>query len=114
MQPIAPEDFEALVAEAVDGLPASLAERMDNVAIVVADEHPDDPDLLGLYEGVPVTERWDDPGSLPDKISVYRIPLCLEAADRDELVDEVRVTVVHELAHHVGIDDEALHDFGWS
>lgn len=86
---------------------------MENVAIVVEDRHPTEA-LLGLYEGVPLTER-DDYGGLvmPDKISLYRLPLCAIAADEAELVEEVAVTVVHEVAHHFGIDDDLLHEWGW-
>lgn len=113
MQPIAPSAFEELVGQALDELPDELWARFENVAVVVADEHPDDPELLGLYEGVPMTERWDYSGVLPDKISVFRIPLCLAAQDTDELVDEVKVTVVHELAHHLGIEEDALRYLGW-
>ena len=113
MEPISPERFEQLVGEALDGIPDELSERFDNVAVVVEDEHPDDPDLLGLYEGTPLTERWHYAGALPDRISIYRIPLCRICTDEAELVEEVRITVLHELAHHVGIDEDALHDLGW-
>jgi predicted Zn-dependent protease with MMP-like domain len=113
VQPVPPQQFEQLVADAMDGLPAELARHFSNVAVVVEDEHPDEPDLLGLYEGVPLTERDSYSGVLPDRISVYRIPLCLLAEDLDDLGEEVRVTVVHELAHHVGIDDDRLHELGW-
>ncbi len=113
MQPISPEDFEALVRQAVDELPPGLAAHFSNVAVVVEHEHDEDPDLLGLYEGVPLTERGQYSGALPDRISLYRIPLCLMAEDLDHLVEEVQVTVVHEFAHHVGIDDERLHELGW-
>jgi predicted Zn-dependent protease with MMP-like domain len=113
MQPISPPHFEQLVEQALDELPDDLAAALDNVAVVVDDEHPDDPELLGLYEGVPLTDRWDDAGGLPARISVYRIPLCLQALDADELVEEVKITVVHELAHHLGIEEQALHDLGW-
>ena len=113
MQPVAPEQFEQLVAAALDALPAELASSFRNVAVVVEDEHPDEPDLLGLYEGVPLTEREHYSGVLPDRISLYRIPLCLVADDLDELLEEVQVTVVHEFAHHVGIDDARLHELGW-
>ncbi len=114
MQPIDPERFRQLVGQALDELPDELWTRFENVAVVVEDEHPDDPELLGLYEGVPLTERWALAGALPDKVSVYRIPLCLLAADDSDLVEEVKVTVVHELAHHVGIDDADLHRLGWA
>ena len=113
MQPISPQQFEELVADALDTLPPRLTEHFRNVAVVVEDEHEDDPDLLGLYEGVPLTERSTYSGALPDRISLYRIPLSLLAQDRDDLVEEIRVTVVHEFAHHVGIDDERLHELGW-
>lgn len=113
MQPISPDRFEDLVGRALDELPDALWNRMSNVAVLVEDEHPDEPGLLGLYEGIPQTERWEYSGVLPDKISIYRIPLCLEVEDEDELVEEVKITVVHELAHHLGIDDAALHEMGW-
>ena len=113
MRPIPSARFERLVGEALDELPDALWERLDNVAVVVEDEHPDEPDLLGLYEGTPLTERWEYAGALPDRITVYRLPLCRHSADVDELVEEIRITVVHELAHHTGIDDAALHELGW-
>ena len=113
MQILPPDEFEGLVADALDDLPPELAAQFRNVAVVVEDEHPEEADLLGLYEGVPLTERGDYSGVLPDRISVYRIPLCLLAEDYDDLVEEVQVTVVHEFAHHVGIDDDRLHELGW-
>ena len=105
--------FEALVADALDRVPEGLAELVDNVVVVVEDRHPNE-DLLGLYDGVPLTER-DDYGGLvmPDRISIYRLPICEMCADLDEVVEEVLVTVVHELAHHFGIDDDELHRLGW-
>jgi len=114
MQPISPERFTELVNEALDDIPDELWASFDNVAVVVEDEHPDEPDLLGLYEGLPLTDRGDVGGALPDKISIFRIPLCLLARDESDLVDEVYVTVVHELAHHLGIDDAQLHRLGWA
>ena len=113
MEAIDEERFGALVGRALDELPEELFARLENVAVVVEDENTDDPDLLGLYEGIPLTERWDYAGVLPDRIAIYRLPLCDMAADETELVEEVKITVVHELAHHVGIDDAALHDLGW-
>jgi len=113
VQPISPDRFEQLVADALDDIPDELWERFANVAVVVEDENPDDPDLLGLYEGIPLTERWDYGGVLPDRIAIYRIPLCLLCADDDDLVEEIKITVVHELAHHMGIDEDDLHDLGW-
>ncbi|HWN36677.1 MAG TPA: metallopeptidase family protein [Pseudonocardia sp.] len=106
--------FDELVADALDGIPDQLARAMDNVVVLTEDVHPDDPDLLGLYEGVPLTERTHDyAGNLPDRITLYREPLLWMCEDEAELVHEVRVTVVHEIAHHFGIDDAALHELGW-
>ena len=113
MQPVSPAEFEDVVADALDALPPALTAAFRNVLVVVEDEYPDDPDLLGLYEGVPLTEREAYSGALPDRITLYRIPLCLLAEDLDDLADEVRITVVHEFGHHVGIDDERLHELGW-
>ena len=113
MKPLPRERFEALVADALDEVPPELMELLDNVVVLVEDRNEEEPDLLGLYEGVPLTEREHYSGVLPDRISLYRIPLCLLAEDYDHLVDEVQVTVVHEFAHHVGIDDDRLHELGW-
>jgi predicted Zn-dependent protease with MMP-like domain len=85
---------------------------LDNVVVVVEDRHPDEPDLLGLYDGVPHTERRGD--ELPDVVSIYRLALCAMCVDEDELADEVYVTVLHELAHAAGIDDDRLHELGWA
>lgn len=111
------EDFEAAVSDALDLVPPELGRLMDNVVVLVEDEPPaDDPDLLGLYEGTPLTERdgWWAAGSLPDRITIFRNPTLRMCADSGEVVDEVAVTVVHEIAHHFGIDDERLHDLGWA
>ena len=105
--------FERLVAEALDSLPSALGEMMDNVAVVVEDVHPDE-DLLGLYEGVPLTERQDYGGwAMPDRVTLYRLAICAACDTEDDLIDEIAVTVVHEIAHHFGIDDATLHDLGW-
>jgi predicted Zn-dependent protease with MMP-like domain len=107
------EEFEDLVGEALDTIPPGLARLMDNVVIVVEDDPPS-PGLLGLYHGVPLTERGDTyAGVLPDRIAIYRNPLTSICRTRDDLVEEVRVTVVHEIAHHFGIDDDRLHELGW-
>lgn len=106
-------EFELLVIDAVDGLPPDLGRLMRNVVVLVEDE-PVEPGLLGLYEGVPLTERDSYYGGvLPDRITIYRGPLCRFSRDVAELEHEVRVTVVHEIAHHFGIDDDRLHDLGW-
>jgi predicted Zn-dependent protease with MMP-like domain len=112
-------EFEAAVGDALDLIPEELARLMSNVAVLVDDEpepgEPGAPELLGLYEGTPLTERdgWWDAGSLPDRITVYKGPLTRMSADREELLDEIAVTVVHEVAHHFGIDDDRLHELGW-
>jgi len=113
VQPVSPQEFEGYVADALDSLPPDLARHFDNVVVVVEDEHPDETDILGLYDGVALTERDHYSGALPDRISLYRIPLCLLAEDTDHLIEEIAITVVHEFAHHVGIDDHRLHELGW-
>ncbi len=107
--------FERLVAEALDGLPRWVLERLDNVEVVVEEDPPaDDPDLLGLYEGAPLTERGlDYAGVLPDRIVLFRRTIEGEAEDEDDLKWIVADTVVHEVAHFFGISDERLHELGW-
>jgi predicted Zn-dependent protease with MMP-like domain len=109
-------EFEELVSLALDGIPAELAALMDNVVVLVEDEPPaDDPGLLGLYDGVPLTERDSSYTVLsPDRVFVYRGPLTRMCESPEELVEEVRITVVHEIAHHFGIDDQHLHDLGYA
>ena len=110
------ERFEQLVSDALDLIPPGLAELMDNVVVLVDDEAPpDDQDLLGVYEGVPLTERdsWYS-GVLPDTIHIFRLPTLRICETEDDVVEEVAVTVVHEIAHHFGIDDERLHQLGWA
>jgi len=110
--------FEDLVAEALDEIPEQVGELMDNVVVLVVDEPPE-PDLLGRYDGVPLTERSEAYGGyghlpMPDRIEIYRLPLCELCATEEELVEQVRITVVHEVAHHFGIDDDRLDDLGWA
>jgi predicted Zn-dependent protease with MMP-like domain len=110
-----PEEFEDLVADALDEIPDELARLMDNVVIVVEDDVPPGRErLLGLYEGIPLTERGTTyAGVMPDRITVYRRPT-LEICDTvEDVVDEVHITVVHEIAHHFGIDDDRLHELGY-
>jgi predicted Zn-dependent protease with MMP-like domain len=104
--------FEQLVAEALDDLPEELLPVLDNVVVRVEDRNADEPDLLGLYEGVPHTERTGHEG--PDVVSIYRLALCEECEDEDDLAEEIYVTVIHELAHAAGIDDDRLHELGWA
>ncbi|WP_405218259.1 metallopeptidase family protein [Agrococcus sp. Ld7] len=108
------EAFEELVTAVLDELPDEMVEGLDNVVFLVEDEHPDE-DLLGLYEGVAITERGNYGfGELPDRIMVYRLPHTETAETLDELRSEVRTTLVHEIAHFYGIDDEQLHQLGWA
>jgi predicted Zn-dependent protease with MMP-like domain len=107
--------FDDLVSDALDLIPAQLAAAIDNVVILVEDRNPDEPDLLGLYEGVALTARGSFyAGALPDTVTIYREAL-LEMCDTEtEVVDEVAITVIHEIAHHFGIDDDRLHELGWA
>ncbi|MCH1882812.1 metallopeptidase family protein [Agrococcus sp. ARC_14] len=108
------DDFEALVTSVLDELPDEMVEGLDNVVFLVEDAHPEE-DLLGLYEGVAITERGTYGfGELPDRIMVYRLPHVQTAATPEELRAEVRTTLVHEIAHFYGIDDEQLHELGWA
>ena len=108
--------FEDLVAEALDQVPEELASIIDNCVVLVEDDAPDDdPDLLGLYDGTPLTERDSTyAGVLPDRITIFRNPT-LDMCDAEEdVVREVNITVVHENAHHFGIDDARLHELGYA
>ncbi|MDX6314976.1 MAG: hypothetical protein QOF84_1722 [Streptomyces sp.] len=110
--------FEELVSDALDRIPSELARVMDNVAVFVEDE-PDPSGthgtgLLGLYEGTPLTERGEwYAGVLPDRITIYKGPILRMCGSREEVVEEVATTVVHEVAHHFGIEDDRLHELGW-
>ncbi|MBO0829702.1 MAG: metallopeptidase family protein [Streptosporangiales bacterium] len=114
MVKLTPAEFELLVQDALDGIPDELGAMMNNVAVVVEDDPPQ-PGLLGLYQGVPLTQRgqWYA-GVLPDRISIYRNTICAVCETPEEVEREVRVTVVHEVAHHFGIDDGRLHELGWA
>ena len=108
------ERFEELVAEALDLIPPELAGAMDNVVVLIEPRNPDEPGLLGLYEGIALTERDSHYGGvLPDRITVYRDALLDSCDDEQQLVEEVAVTVVHEVAHHFGIPEHRLHELGW-
>ncbi len=108
-------DFEEHVHRALESIPRDLREAMSNVEIVVEEENPEDPDLFGLYLGIPLVDRGSSyAGVLPDKIAIYRIPLEEEFGHDPELLeDEIRITVLHEVAHHFGIDEERLAELGW-
>ncbi len=105
--------FDDHVRAALDELPPHLAAALTNVAVVVEAENPEDPDLFGLYHGIPLPERGDMAGMPPDTISIYRIPLEESFPDPEELRDEIRVTVLHELAHYFGLDEDRLAELGY-
>ncbi|AWZ26808.1 hypothetical protein CEJ39_03740 [Rhodococcus pyridinivorans] len=108
------EHFEELVSEALDEIPRELARAIDNVVVLVGPRHEEEPDLLGLYQGVALTERDSHyAGSLPDTITIYRDAILDICESDDDVVHEVLVTVVHEIAHYFGIDEERLHQLGW-
>ncbi len=115
MKHVSPERFEELVADALDEIPEELGRLMDNVWVTVEDV-PEVAGLLGLYDGVPLTER--DGGYagmvMPDRITIFRRTICAVASSEEEVVDQVRTTVVHEVAHHFGIDDDRLRELGWA
>ena len=119
--PMTEADFESAVSDALERIPPEVQQAMDNVAVFIEDDYVpqpgEDPDtvLLGLYEGVPLTERdaWWGAGSLPDRITIYRQPILEICSSREEVIQEVAITVTHEIAHHFGISDERLHELGW-
>lgn len=111
------EEFDMAVAEALDQIPEELTDQIDNCVILVEDNPPpDSPELLGLYEGTPLTERdgWWAAGALPDRITIYREPLRRLTGSADELIGQIAVTVIHEIAHHFGLDDDQLEELGWA
>jgi predicted Zn-dependent protease with MMP-like domain len=111
------EDFEEAVADGLDAIPPELSREMNNVVILVEEEPPpgQEPTLLGLYEGTPLTERgsWWAAGALPDRITIFRGPTLRMCRTREQVVAEVAITVAHEIAHHFGIGEQRLHDLGW-
>jgi predicted Zn-dependent protease with MMP-like domain len=104
--------FEELVADALDSIPEELGRRMENVWVVV--EEDSSHGLLGLYDGVPLTERLEYAGVMPDRITIYRRPICQMSRTEEDVVEAVRTTVIHEVAHHFGISDERLDELGWA
>ena len=106
--------FEEHVRAALDSLPPHLADALRNMAVVVEPENREDPDLFGLYEGIPLPERGDEVGSLPDRIVIYRLPLEDEFGhDPAALEREIRITVLHELGHYFGLDEDRLAELGY-
>jgi predicted Zn-dependent protease with MMP-like domain len=110
------QEFEGLVNDALDGVPDELSRLVENCVILVEDDPPPDaPDLLGLYDGVPLTERDTTYGvALPDRILIFRRPILAICETHQDVVEEVHITVVHEIAHHFGIDDDRLHELGYA
>lgn len=113
------EEFDDAVRNALDEIPPKLAAKIENVAIFVADRYEpepwEDPDveLLGLYEGIPLTERDAAPWAMPDHITLFKEPLLRICENPEEVIEQIRITVVHEVAHFFGIDDQTLHQLGW-
>lgn len=108
------DTFEQLVAEAMDGVPQPFAAALEEVAVIVEERSPaDDPDLYGLYLGVPLDEPWAASGQLPPTIALYMHPLIDDCDSREELVDQIRITVLHELGHHLGLDEDQLDALGY-
>ncbi|MBP1161290.1 putative Zn-dependent protease with MMP-like domain [Rhodococcus sp. PvR044] len=106
--------FEELVSEALDLIPAELARAIDNVVVLVEDRDPEEPGLLGLYHGIALTERDSHyGGSLPDTITIYREALLDVCDSEEQVIEEVAITVIHEVAHYFGIEEERLHQLGW-
>ncbi|GED96290.1 metallopeptidase family protein [Gordonia crocea] len=112
---ISHREFETLVSDALDEIPEELTRAMSNVVILVEPAHPESPHILGLYEGIALTERTSEYGGyLPDTITIYRDSILAICATPEEVREQVRITVIHEVAHHFGIDDQWLHDHGWA
>ncbi|WP_417233881.1 metallopeptidase family protein [Arthrobacter sp.] len=115
------DEFESCVSDALENIPRQLLDMMDNVAVFIEDRYQPQPgedpstSLLGLYDGVPLTERDDGwgAGALPDRITIFQEDTLAACSSREEVIAEVQITVVHEIAHHFGIDDETLHRLGW-
>ncbi|MDR1791627.1 MAG: metallopeptidase family protein [Propionibacteriaceae bacterium] len=113
---MAEADFDAAVTDALALIPGEFAALLENTVILVEDDAPpDDPGLLGLYDGVALTEQYGglEFGQPPNTIHIFRKPILRICATREDVLDEIYITVVHEIAHHFGIDDAHLHELGW-
>ncbi len=109
------DTFEALVVEALDRVPEALKSRLENIALFIEDNPPAaEPHLLGLYDGIPLTERGEYSGVLPDRITIFRKPILAICNDESDVIREVGITVVHEIAHFFGIDDKRLDELGYA
>jgi predicted Zn-dependent protease with MMP-like domain len=106
--------FEELVGDALDLIPPELARAIDNVVVLIEPRNPDDPHLLGLYHGIALTERDSHyGGALPDTVTIYQDAILAICNSESEVVEEVAITVIHEIAHYFGIDEDRLHELGW-
>ena len=110
---ITDDQFADLVGDALSSIPQEFLDQIENLMVVIEDENPDEPHLLGLYEGVPLTERSSYSGAMPDLITIYRLPILRICHTAQEVREEVRITVIHEVGHYFGIDDDRLHELGW-
>ncbi len=112
---MSPERFEELVGDALDLIPPELTRAIDNVVVLIEPRNPEDPHLLGLYQGIALTERIDSQygGALPDTVTIYREPILGICDTAEQVVNEVAITVIHEMAHYFGIDEARLHELGW-
>ena len=113
---VSPARFAALVGDALDSIPEDIASKMDNIAVVVDDFAPPGR-LLGLYEGIPLTSRanyGEGRMVMPDRVTIFRRSICAICETDEEVVEQVRFTVIHEVGHHFGLSDERLHELGWA
>ncbi|MCP3426861.1 metallopeptidase family protein [Rothia sp. AR01] len=111
---ITPDQFESLVADALDAVPEEALERLENVVFLIEDRPEDGSDLLGMYEGISLTERsFYGYGNMPDRIVLFRENLVAACRDEEELRREIHITLMHEIAHCYGIPEERLHELGW-
>lgn len=114
MLDVSPEEFESLVADGLDSLPDEMFEHLDNVIFLVEDRPEDGSDILGEYDGFSLAERETyGYGEQPDRITLFRLNLLEHCADHDELVSEIRITLVHEVAHFLGLSEARIHELGW-
>lgn len=106
-------EFETFVAAALDEVPEQFREALASVAVIVEDEDPDDPDIYGLYHGVPLTDPYARDGHAPPRISIYMRPLSEDFPDEERLIKEIRITVLHEVGHHMGMSEDMLDELGY-
>jgi predicted Zn-dependent protease with MMP-like domain len=111
---VSEDRFSEMIGDALDAIPSELAGQMENVAIFVEDE-AESRQLFGLYEGIPLTKRagYGYGRTMPDKITLYRMTICSRCSTEEEVAEQVRITLIHEVGHHFGIDDPRLRQLGW-